>query len=84
MAVCRARIAHNMEPSASDQVDEEHVSFAPYVDLLFVDKRTRGHVDSERRRADGRMVDGAASSITRARDLQDALEQIQRGSVVPD
>ena len=79
MAVSRARIAHNMEPTASDQVDEEHVAFAPYVDLMFVDKRTRGYVESERRRDDGRMVDGAEASITSARNLQDTLEQIRLG-----
>lgn len=78
MAVSRARAAHTKEPTAGDHVDEEHVSFAPYVDLMFVDKRTLDFVDRERRRKDGRMVDGAPVNITRARDLENVLEQIQR------
>lgn len=76
MAVSRARVLHNASPKASDKVDEEHVCFAPYVDLLFADKRTRAFIDAEMRREDGRVVPQTAASISVARDLQDVREQI--------
>lgn len=77
MAVSRARLAHNAASKASDQVDEEHVSFAPYVDLLFVDKRTRDYVGREVRRNDGRIVAGAADSIRSASSLADVRDAIE-------
>lgn len=77
MAVSRARRSHNAEPAASDFVDEEHVCFAPYVDLLMVDKRTQDFLHRELRRGDGRIVEGAADSIRRPRSLDDIVKMIE-------
>lgn len=77
MAVRRARRKHNRAPVASDQTDAEHLAFAPYVDLMFVDKHTRGLVKQEVRRADGRIPKGAADSVTQVRDLSEVAERIR-------
>ena len=77
MAVARARARHSTAPTASDQLDEEHVSFGPYVDLLFVDKRTAGYLTEEFRRKDGRMYFDPARSIKRARDVAEMLARIE-------
>ena len=42
-----ARGQHPKEDVASDDVDTAHICFAPYVDLLFVDKRTAGFLRQE-------------------------------------
>ena len=48
-----------------------------YVDLMFVDKHTLGLVEQEVRRADGRIPEGAADSVTKARDLSEVAERIR-------
>jgi len=78
MAVTRARWRDlGARPKASDQVDEEHVSFAPYVDLLCVDKRTMGYLRQELRRADGRAVPSAGRAIIRPRNLTEVLDELR-------
>ena len=77
MAVRRARRKHNRAPVASDQTDGEHLTFAPYVDLMLVDKHTLGLVKQEIQRADGRIPEGAADGVTRARDLSEVARLIQ-------
>lgn len=80
MAVTRARARHSREPTAADQVDEEHVSFAPYVDLLFVDKRTRSYLVEEIRRDDGRIAYDPTTKLMRPRDLTDVMTMIQEAA----
>jgi hypothetical protein len=77
MAVARARARHSHNPTASDQVDEEHVTFAPYVDIMFVDKRTQAYLTEEVRRQDGRIAFDPMSKVVRARDVEDVLAKIE-------
>lgn len=51
LAVNRARYAHPSAPKPSDQLDEGHLMFAPYVDLMCVDKRTHAYLRQEVRRS---------------------------------
>jgi len=76
MAVFRARGRHSSEPTAADQVDEEHVSFAPYVDLLFADKRTVGYLKEETQRKDGRVAYDASEFVAKARNLEDVRTRL--------
>jgi hypothetical protein len=76
MAVFRARGRHNARPGAADQVDEEHVCFAPYVDLLFADKRTVAYLEEETRRADGRVAYDASATVWKARNLGDVRSRL--------
>lgn len=50
MAIERARSLQSQKDKASDQIDMEHLYFAPYVDLMFIDKRTFEYVTQEARR----------------------------------
>ncbi len=78
MAVWRARTAESAPSTSDDQVDEAHVCFAPYVDLMFVDKRTNEYLNREGIRGDGRLSVDATQSIGRARDLTEVLSRISR------
>lgn len=78
MAVARARARHSQKPTAGDQVDEEHVCFAPYVDLMFVDKRTKAYIEEEVRRGDGRVAYDPTAKLVRPRNISDALAAIVR------
>jgi len=76
MAVARARTRHARTPTPADQVDEEHVSFAPYVDLMFVDKRTRSYIEEEVRRHDSRIAFDPSAKLVRPRSISDVLDSI--------
>lgn len=84
MAVARARTRHSRGPTAADQVDEEHVSFAPYVDLMFVDKRTKAYIEEEVRRHDGRVAYDPSAKLVRPRNLSDVLEAISNIGLTTD
>jgi hypothetical protein len=75
LAVQRARRAHPMGSAAADQEDQNHLIFAPYVDLMFVDKRTLDFVRREEGR-DVRLPTGSGSNLRRARGLDDVLTHI--------
>jgi hypothetical protein len=47
MAAHRGRRPHPKQPEPGDQIDEDHISFAPYVDMLFLDVRTFGFAAQE-------------------------------------
>lgn len=49
MAINRARQLSGNLAETGDQVDESHITFAPYVDMLFVDKRTFAFFNQELR-----------------------------------
>lgn len=50
MAIERARSLQPQKDKSSDQIDMEHLYFAPHVDLMFIDKRTFEYVSQEARR----------------------------------
>jgi hypothetical protein len=49
IAVDRARQLSGNRTEAGDQIDVDHITFAPYVDVLFVDKRTFTFLNQELR-----------------------------------
>ena len=77
MAVSRARVRHSRNPKASDLVDEEHVVFTPYVDVIFVDKRTKAYLEEEVRRGDGRINYDPSGKLARASNLDGVLEVLR-------
>ena len=49
MAINRAWLLSGNRAETGDRVDDDHVTFAPYVDVLFVDKRTFAFLNRELR-----------------------------------
>ena len=49
IAVDRARQLSGNPAKAGDQIDTDHITFAPYVDMVFVDKRTFTFLNQELR-----------------------------------
>ena len=49
IAINRARQLSGNRAETGDQVDDAHITFAPYVDALFVDRRTFGFLNQELR-----------------------------------
>jgi len=47
MAISRARQMSGIQTNASDYIDDSHICFAPYVDILLVDKRTLAYLNQE-------------------------------------
>jgi hypothetical protein len=66
LAVRRARAAHPKDDVASDQIDADHLAFAPYVNRLFVDKRTLGFVRQESSRDPARLQPATTLNIAKA------------------
>jgi hypothetical protein len=77
MAHARARRRHTASPKSSDKTDEEHIVFAPYVDLHFVDRRSHALIREEVRRGDGRIPARAERSIRKAKDLEAVRMEIE-------
>lgn len=69
LAVRRARASHPKPDVASDEVDVDHLMFAPYVDHMFVDKRTYGFVEQEAKRFPDRIPTFARRNIRKAGSL---------------
>jgi hypothetical protein len=70
LAVRRGRKRHTKPDEASDEIDVAHIAFAPYVDVLFVDKRTLGFVHQERRDNPALLPFDFTNTIERAGSLQ--------------
>ena len=77
LAVQRARRTHPKPEEAGNQIDTDHISFAPYVDLLFVDKRTLGFITQEARAQPELLAPEFTGNIVRAITLPQVAEQIQ-------
>jgi hypothetical protein len=77
LAAQRARRGHPKLPVAGDQIDDEHLTFAPYADVLFVDKRTFDFVGRELRRDAPLLPASAAVSLCRAANLADVVAQLR-------
>lgn len=71
LAAQRGRRTHPKEPEPGDQTDEDHVMFAPYVDLLIGDKRTVGFVSQRTRNPFLQLPEGAIANIKRVADLDE-------------
>ena len=80
LAVQRARKRHPMPDKPGDEIDVAHVGFAPYVDLLLVDKRTFGFAVQEARDNPKRLASDRLNTIRQAGTLQQAAEAIAAGA----
>jgi len=74
IAVDRARQLSGNRAEAGDQIDVDHITFAPYVDVLFVDKRTFTFLNQELRDRPGLLVPPPDGRIRFAGTV-DQLEQ---------
>jgi len=69
LAVQRGLRMHPRLEEPGNQIDIAHVGFAPYVDLLFVDKHTLGLIRQEREARPDRMQVATGSNVVRAANL---------------
>jgi hypothetical protein len=76
LAVRRARALHPMPDTAGDAVDLDHLMFAPYVDLAFVDKRTFAFVQQEAKRHSDRLPADSTWSVRKAGTLDAVLNAV--------
>jgi hypothetical protein len=84
LARLRAQANTRTPDVPSDGVDADHLVYAPYVDVMFVDKRTREYLVQEARRDKGRLLPSEsirgirqAGSLT---DIERAIRHLARGS----
>lgn len=77
LAANRARRPHPATPKASDQLDEGHVIFAPYVDLMFVDKRTRAFLEQEVRKDSALCLHDDLENVVVPRSLQQVMRIVE-------
>lgn len=77
LAVERARRSHPKQTEPGDFVDSDHLIYAPYVDALFVDKRTYEFLTQEARRDSARLPAAATTTIHTAADWGDILQALQ-------
>lgn len=78
LAVRRGRSLHPKPDKPSDQLDLDHVAFAPFVDLHFVDKRTYGFVLQARRDVDSYLPPNAMGNVRQAGTLERVAEAIRQ------
>lgn len=78
MAVERARQLVGQTPAMNTWLDSSHVTFAPYVDALFVDETTFNFLQGELDARPSTIVEGAESSIRWAPSPEAALEALQQ------
>jgi hypothetical protein len=76
LAVQRARMRHPKPDNPGDEIDVAHAGFAPYVDLLFADKRTYGFVAQEARDSPDLLTQSGWRTIGRAGTLERAAAMI--------
>jgi hypothetical protein len=77
MAVKRARMRQPKPYIVSDEVDADHIIFSPYVDCMFVDKRTLEFVRQEVRRG-STLPHGAGANLKRNGPLSAVLDAVTR------
>lgn len=76
LAAQRARRTHPKDEEAGSQVDVDHLSFAPYVDLLIVDKRTFGFIKQEAQARPELLPPEFTRNVIRGITLHQVAEQI--------
>ncbi len=80
LAALRGRLNHPQQAKEGDRVDEDHLIFAPYVDLLVADKRTVSFLHGEAQQRAATMKAGVPASISRVATLQDVIGLISQGA----
>lgn len=78
LAISRARKRAPKPAEPGDEVDSDHVMFAPYVDLAFVDKRTFEFIKQEARRNTPVLPPDANGRLRLAPTLQKVREEIEK------
>lgn len=76
MAVLRARRPHPRKDEPGDDIDAAHVTFAPYVDLLFVDRRTFAFTAQELRDRPSLLPRSDRCSVASATDIEELADTI--------
>ena len=76
VAYDRARKRAPKPSEPGDQVDSDHLAYAPYVDIAFADKRTWEYVQQEARRGSALLSVQAVANIKRVRNVHGVLEEI--------
>jgi hypothetical protein len=77
LAIRRERLRHADSAKASDLLDEEHIVFAPYVDVLLVDKRTYDYAQRAVARNTPPLPLNPESALRKAAQLKDVLQVMQ-------
>lgn len=82
LTVRRGRQRQASQTGRNDHIDEEHIAFTPYIDVMFVDKRTRHYLVTECQRHPQVCNKHELRSIAVARNLSDtvAILQARHGS----
>jgi hypothetical protein len=77
LARLRAQVSSRTPDAPGDLVDADHLLYAPYVEVMFVDKRTREYLAQEARRDGGRLLPPASiQRIRKAASLTDIVKEI--------
>jgi hypothetical protein len=77
LAVQRGLRTHPRLEEPGNQIDVAHLSFAPYVDLLFVDRHTLGLIRQERESRPERVSVTAGQNIVCAANLDSVIHAMQ-------
>lgn len=76
MALLRALHSSYKKFEPSDWVDADHIVYAPYVDVFFVDKRTYTFLNQETRQQPFRLENSLISNIRRIVPFNELLQEI--------
>jgi hypothetical protein len=76
LAVERARKRARQPTKSGDLVDSDHIMFAPYCDLIFVDKRTYAYARQEERDRPSLLPPGSTDHLRRAASVEDLLKAL--------
>jgi len=76
IAVERARQLSGNQASAGDMMDAAHIAFAPYVDILFVDKRTLTYLRQELRDRPNHQISPSDGRICSAGTIDELRQQL--------
>ena len=77
LALRRQRLMTERRTEASHQVDEAHVGFAPYVDLMVVDAETRTLLEQEARRNPDLLPNGIMDRIRAPGSLDSVIAAVE-------
>jgi hypothetical protein len=78
LAVERARKRAGQLTKSGDLVDSDHIMFAPYCDILFVDKRTLTYAMQEQRDRPSLLPPGSTDHLRRAAGVDGLLKALEQ------
>jgi len=83
MSVSRAQDTSSQAPDPSDEPDRAHMTFLPYVDAMFADRRTVGFLEQSARSSKRSILLSAQSRLARSSEpvrLLEAIDGIARNA----